>query len=195
MQLFDDHFLLQNKILLLKPSTTGDIDSLYQLADNNIWIHSSTNIIHKQDMENYLIKANEERQQKIRQQLTIIDKLNNQFIGCSSFENISNQHKRLEIGWTWLGKAFQGKGYNRVAKFLMLQYCFEILQFERVEFRARSTNIQSQKALAKIGAIKEGTLRSYFVDQGKRHAFVYFSILREEWPNLKATIFNDLVSN
>lgn len=140
-------------------------------------------------MQTYLRKALLDRENNLRQQFTIKDQVHQRLLGCSSFENVSSEHKRLEIGWTWLGLEFQGKGYNPIAKYLMLQYAFDVLQFDRVEFRARETNIQSQKALAKIGATKEGTLRSYFYHEGQRHGFVYFSILKPEWPALKETVF------
>ena len=106
---------------------------------------------------------------------------------------ISGKDKRLEIGWTWLGKDFQGKGYNPIAKYLMLQFAFEDLKFERVEFRTRGTNLQSQRALQKIGATREGTLRSYFVGEGKRHDMVYFSILKSEWLHVKALLSNSIL--
>lgn len=192
MTLFDKNLVLENEQLLLRPSTLDDLDGLYSLANSAIWTHSSTNIQRKQDMEMYLLKAIRERGQKLRQQLTIIDKKNNQLIGCSSFEHISETDKRMEIGWSWLGKSFQGKGYNKIAKFLMLNYAFETLQFKRIEFRTRGTNIQSQKALIKIGAIKEGTLRSYFVAEGKRHDMIYFSILNSEWLRVKVQVFTEM---
>ena len=194
MDLFSEHLVLENKTLLLYPSTQVDKHALFELADPRIWTHSSTNIQSMNDMETYLQRAIEARQHKKSQQLTIKRKRDNQLIGCSTFENIFFEHQRLEIGWTWLGKDYQGKGLNRIAKFLMLQYVFEQLQFERVEFRARGTNIQSQKALKKIGATREGTLRSYFQFEGQRHDFVYFSILKSEWTSLKETVFNDLNS-
>jgi len=192
MIVFNSNLILENKQLLLKPSTLDDLDGLGLIANQSIWEHSSTSIDNKAEMKQYLLKAIEDRQNQERQQLTITDKLHQQTIGCSSFENISHEHQRLEIGWTWLGKAFQGKGWNKVAKFLMVSYAFENLAFERVEFRARGTNIQSQKALAKIGATREGTLRSYFASEGKRHDFVYFSILKDEWPTLKTTVFKQV---
>ena len=192
MIIFDEKRRLENNQLLLKPSTPDDLEDLFPLAENSIWTHSSTDIRTKEDMRRYLLNAVEERKNKVRQQFTIIDKINGRSLGCSSYENISETHKRLEIGWTWLGKAFQGKGYNKVAKFLMLSFAFDTLGFERIEFRARGTNIQSQKALKNIGAIREGVLRSYFVGEGKRHDFVYFSILKPEWAALKIGLFGEI---
>lgn len=184
------NLILQNEKMLLRPTIIDDFDGLYHIADNRIWAHSSTSIENEAEMTKYIEKAIQDREQKVRQQLTIIDKANDQILGCSSFENISEEHKRLEIGWTWLGLDFQGKGYNPIAKYLMLRHVFEEMEYERVEFRARETNVQSQKALAKIGAVREGTLRSYFVSEGERHGFVYFSILKEEWPNVRKILFN-----
>ena len=189
MSLFKEDFVLENQRLRLMPSSLSDLEHLYQIADQRIWAHSSTSIRNRQDMFRYLEKAGLDRQNEVRQELTVIDKLTGAYCGCSSFENISIPHRRLEIGWTWLGLQFQGKGINKIAKYLMLAYVFEQLEFERVEFRVRGTNAQSQRALEKIGAVREGRLRSYFEAEGQRHDFIYFSILREEWPQLKAGIF------
>ena len=145
MNLFDDSFQLEQEFLLLRPSALTDLEGLYTLADAGIWAHSSTAISDQPDMKAYLQKALDDREAGIRQQLTIWDKVHNRPIGCSSFEHISHSDKRIEIGWSWLGKAFQGKGYNLIAKYLMLMFAFEELDFERVEFRTRGTNIQSQK--------------------------------------------------
>ena len=194
MDIFSPTLSLENNRLLLRPSTLDDQDGLTKIADSSIWTHSSTNIRtqNREDVQVYLQNAIQKRESHILQQLTIIDKSNNILIGCSSFENISQEHKRLEIGWTWLGKQFQGTGLNPIAKYLMLRFVFEELGFERVEFRARGTNLQSQRALEKIGAVREGTIRSYFEAEGKRHDFVYFSILKDEWPELKATVFSEM---
>ena len=194
MDIFSSDIRLVNEILLLRPSVAEDVSSLFALADPSIWAESSTSIYHEEDMGDYLQNALDDRQSGIRQQFTIIVKDSMTMIGCSSFENISTHHGRLEIGWTWLGKAFQGKGLNRVAKYLMLKYVFEHLDYHRVEFRTRGTNLQSQRALKKIGAIYEGSLRSYFMSEEKRHDMVYFSILSEEWEMLKKSTFADLCS-
>lgn len=106
-------------------------------------------------------------------------------IGSTSIER-SPENRRAEIGWTWMGKDFQGKGYNKPVKFLLLQYLFEVEGFMRIEFRTRGTNLQSQEALEKIGATREGTLRNYFTDSGTYHDLVYYSILSNEWPAIKS---------
>lgn len=192
MNIFSEKLILEHEFLLLRPSIAEDLEGLYELAQESVWTHSSTSIHQKEDMEAYISRSIADRQANLRQQLTIWDKTLNIPVGCTSFEHVSEPDQRMEIGWSWLGKAYQGKGYNKISKFLMLSHVFEELNFERVEFRTRGTNIQSQKSLTKIGATREGTLRSYFTDGDKRHDMVYFSLLRQEWLVLKKTVFQRL---
>ncbi|MEO9238417.1 MAG: GNAT family protein, partial [Jatrophihabitantaceae bacterium] len=94
--------------------------------------------------------------------------------------------QRLEIGWSWLGRDFQGAGINRWAKFLLLQHAFEQLAAERVEFKTDQLNLQARKALRNIGAVEEGVLRSFNpMPDGRRRDAVYYSVLRAEWPEVK----------
>ena len=94
------------------------------------------------------------------------------------------------IGWTWIGKQFQGTGLNKHMKFLMLQYAFETLKFDKVEFRVDERNIASCKTVEKIGTILEGLLRkdTLMLDGFKRSTRCY-GILKEEWPHLKTIVF------
>ncbi len=78
-----------------------------------------------------------------------------------SFGNISIPYKRLEIGWTWLHPKHQGNGLNKACKFLLLQFAFEQLQFNRVELKTDNLNNQSQNAMRKIGATEEGIFRMH----------------------------------
>ena len=98
------------------------------------------------------------------------------------FGNISFQHKRLEIGWTWIAKQHQGTGINAICKKLLLDYCFKELNLRRVEFKIDRNNIKSQKAIAKIGAVKEGMLRNYNIQYyGESKGTNVYSILKDEW--------------
>ncbi|WP_293946993.1 GNAT family N-acetyltransferase, partial [Sphingobacterium sp. UBA7249] len=114
--------------------------------------------------------------------LIIINKKTKDPIGITMFGNISFQHKRLEIGWTWIGKKFQGTGINASCKRLLLDYCFDSLDLRRVEFKIDIKNLKSQKAIEKIGAIKEGFLRNYNIQSyGESEGTYVYSILREDW--------------
>jgi N-acetyltransferase len=106
-----------------------------------------------------------------------------EIMGSTSFANISPRDKRLEIGWSWLGKVYQGAGINTQVKYALMRFAFETLQYERVEFKTDVLNKQARAALIKIGAIEEGVLRSHtLMPGGRRRDTIYYSVLREEWP-------------
>lgn len=122
----------------------------------------------------------------------IIDKKTNAYAGSTSFGNILFYDKRIEIGWTWLGDAFKGTGINSHAKFLLMQYAFETLGFERVELKTDNLNERSKAALKKIGGTPEGVLRNHMqMHSNRRRDSIYFSILKNEWPNLKKEKFSE----
>ena len=118
-----------------------------------------------------------------------IDRQTGKPIGSSRFGNVDRANRRVEIGWTWLGEPWQRGPWNTEAKLLMLTHAFEVLGCVRVEFKTDSLNDRSRAALARIGAIEEGTLRNHMVcaDGRLRHS-VYFSILDSEWPGVKARL-------
>ena len=120
----------------------------------------------------------------------VFDKQKNTYVGCTRFMNMNWEHKVLEIGATWIGREFQGTGLNDNMKFLMLQYAFEILNFEKVEFRIDERNVRSRKAVEKLGATLEGILRKnvYLKDGFKRNTCCY-GILKEEWEGIKKLVF------
>jgi len=107
-------------------------------------------------------------------------------IGSSRFMNIALEHRRLEIGWTWVAPAWQRTGANREAKLLMLGHAFDTLGCRRVEFKTDSLNEPSRTALLGIGAQFEGIFRNHMVmpDGRMRHS-AYYSVIDEEWPAVR----------
>lgn len=123
----------------------------------------------------------------------IFDKAINNYVGTTSFGNYSKKDSRVEIGWTWINKSSQGTGLNKNCKFLLLKFCFENFNIERVEFKTDSRNTQSRKAIEKIGGKYEGELRNHtLMLDGHRRNTVYYSILKNEWKQLKDSIFRDI---
>ncbi|HVK96479.1 MAG TPA: GNAT family protein, partial [Flavisolibacter sp.] len=111
----------------------------------------------------------------------------------SAIGNISQYDLRAEIGWSWLGKEFRSSGINRQAKYLMMKHIFEAWNFERVEFKTDVLNERARKGLQKIGGIEEGVLRSHMTMwNNRRRTSIYYSVLKNEWYQLKETIFKDL---
>ncbi len=138
----------------------------------------------------YIQIALDARLAKSRYAFAIYDKKGDRYVGSTSYGSVSNHDKRLEIGWTWLDTSVQGTGLNKECKYLLLEYAFELLRFERVEFKTDSRNLQSRRAIEKIGGTYEGELRSHtLLADGFRRNTVYYSILATEWQEIKRTIF------
>ena len=124
-----------------------------------------------------------------------IDRASGRAIGSSRYLSIVPEHRRLEIGWTWVGSAFQRTGANREAKLLQLTHAFETLGANRVEFKTHSGNERSRNALAGIGATFEGVFRNHMImpDGSIRHS-AYFSVTAEDWPVVKGRLVAGLAT-
>jgi RimJ/RimL family protein N-acetyltransferase len=118
-----------------------------------------------------------------------IDRASGRAIGSSRFMSIVPEHRRLEIGWTWVGTSFQRTGANREAKLLQLSHAFEALGANRVEFKTHAQNERSRAALLGIGATFEGVFRKHMImPDGSLRDSAYFSVVAEEWPAVKARL-------
>ncbi|HET6597818.1 MAG TPA: GNAT family protein [Anaerolineales bacterium] len=106
--------------------------------------------------------------------------------GATRYLNIEPQHRGLEIGGTWYGSEFQRTVVNTECKYLLLRHAFETLQCIRVQLKTDLRNERSQKAIERLGAVKEGVLRNHMIlpDGRYRHS-VFYSILDTEWPGVK----------
>jgi RimJ/RimL family protein N-acetyltransferase len=136
----------------------------------------------------------EEKDAKASYPFLIFDKQTNSVAGSTRYGNISFPHKRLEIGWTWIHPVHQGTGLNKSCKFLLLQFAFEELGFNRVELKTDILNQQSQKAMRKIGAKEEGIFRKHSVtSEGRIRDSIFFSITNDDWKEIKGTIFTEFV--
>lgn len=195
-QLFDQDLQLQNDVVLLRPVSLTDIDEYRQIAfDDAIWKYFITNVGSNDDLGAFIREAVNARKDKTRLAFTSIHRPSGQVAGGTAFLNISFKDKRVEIGWSWLAPAFQRSGINRNNKFLLMEYAFETLGFERVEFKTDLLNQQARKGLLGIGAVEEGVLRSHtLMPFGRRRDTIYYSVLKSEWPGVKSRIFNGYTS-
>jgi RimJ/RimL family protein N-acetyltransferase len=184
---FSKNIILENNSVLIRPLTPEDEVGLSKIAfDPDIWKYTVTRAMNSTELKEYINTAFREKEKKSRYPFTIVDKKSDEIAGSTSYGNVSIKDKRLEIGWTWLGKKFIGMGINKECKFLLLQYAFEHLKFERVEFKTDFLNKAARKALLKIGAKSEGILRSHtLMYDGRRRDTVYYSILADEWEEIR----------
>jgi RimJ/RimL family protein N-acetyltransferase len=115
-----------------------------------------------------------------------IERSSGRAVGSSRYMTIAPEHRRLEIGWTWLGIAYQRSGINREAKLLQLTHAFEVLGAERVEFKTHARNLASRAALLGIGATFEGVLRHHVImADGSNRDSAFYGILAAEWPDVR----------
>ena len=185
---FSTDILLENERVRLQPLSVDDFEHLAAIAyeDQNLLQFSPRSVHTPELLRAYIDLALKDRAAQFRYALVVFDKATQQYGGSTSFVNISNPDKRLEIGYTWYGRSFQQTGLNRNCKWLLLNYAFETLGFERAEFRTDERNIQSRTAIQKLGAQQEGILRSHTVmSDGFRRNTVCFSILKDEWQMIR----------
>lgn len=183
---------LENKRVLLRPLQESDIDHLrpVALAQPELFQFMSTFIKSDDDLKRFILQALSDREQGKSIPFIIIDKRTNTPAGSTRFGNLEEQHKRVEIGWTWLGKEFHNTGLNKAMKYAMLQYAFETMGMNRVEIKTNEHNQRSRRAIESIGAQYEGLLRNHMInDDGTARNTVYYSIIREEWRDVKERIF------
>ncbi|MBD1396991.1 GNAT family N-acetyltransferase [Pontibacter sp. JH31] len=193
---FDHDLVLENELVLLRPVSEHDLPQLEAIAlDEDIWRYMPTRIGNKQELTDWMNAALQDRKSRQRYVFVIIDKATGRLAGSTAFGNISDRDKRLEIGWTWLGRDFRGTGMNKQVKFLLFSYAFEVLQYERVEQKTDVLNLRSRSAMLKTGATEEGILRSHTLMQdGRRRDTIYYSILRPEWQRIRQERFGDLLT-
>ncbi|HEX6128382.1 MAG TPA: GNAT family protein [Candidatus Limnocylindria bacterium] len=117
-------------------------------------------------------------------------------IGSSRFGDISPADGRLEIGWTWIAPSQQRTAANTEAKLLQLTYAFETLGATRVALKTDARNERSQRAIERIGGVREGVLRHHLrLPDGHLRDTVYYSILADEWPAARARLEKRLASD
>jgi len=186
------HVVLENSRVILRPLTLSDEAELQVLADDKeLWTYGLTDLSQPGELTKYICKAIEARDEGFCAVWTIIDKQTNSVAGCTRLAEISWKDERGQVGWTWIGKEYQGSGLNKAMKFLILQYGFEELRLNRIELKADERNIRSREAIKRIGAKEEGILRQHMkIHDGYLRNSVFYSILRSEWDEIKRKYFD-----
>ncbi len=178
--------ILENERARLIPFNTRDAQSLKEIIfEDCIWKYMGHYIRTEQNLTDYIEQTMIAQQQQTQIAYLIFDKNSGSLAGCSRFGKIDLNNKRAEIGWTWYGIKFQGTGLNGAAKKLMIEYGFNELKLNRIQFGADVRNIKSQKAIEKLGATAEGIRRNHYIDsEGNVQNDVYYSITKDDWIKL-----------
>ena len=184
MKLIPANIELENERVRLRMLDNNDSGVLLRFAmdEPELWKYSLQNAAGEQGMITYLDKALSDFETGTSFPFIVYDKREGAYAGSTRFYDINIENKTLQLGYTWYGKKFQGTGLNKNCKFLLLEYAFEILQMERVEFRADAMNSCSIAAMKSIGCQVEGILRRHFIKpDGSRRDSIILSILKPEW--------------
>lgn len=195
MMNFNEEYILENDKVILTPLKRDDFDNLVHFATNEpeLWQYSLIQANSPEKMKIYIEKAIEGRISKNTYAFIVYDKRTNQYAGSTRFYDIQIENASLQLGFTWYGKEFQGTGINKKCKYLLLEFAFDTLKMERVEFRADNENQRSINAMKSIGCVVEGVLRSNtYKTNGDRRDSIVLSILKDEWNN---TIKHKLEAN
>jgi RimJ/RimL family protein N-acetyltransferase len=181
---------LEGNYARLQPLALSHLDALCRVGlDPELWRWTPLIVRTPEEMRKYVETALEWQSRGTALPFATIDRATGKLVGSTRFANIEREHRRLEIGWTWVARAWQRTPINTEAKYLMLRHAFETLGCIRVEFKTDSLNRQSQVALERIGAREEGILRNHMMTYtGRVRHSVYYSIVDSEWPQVKASL-------
>lgn len=178
---------LEGRRVRLEPLGQHHLDGLVAVGlEPAIWTWMPRRITTTADMRSFVEEATAAWAAGTQLAFATVDRASGTVVGSTRYLNIEASHRRLEIGYTWLAPGWQRTAVNTEAKLLMLGHAFEALAANRVEFKTDARNEQSRRALLRIGATEEGTLRRHMVTHapGLRDS-VYFSVIAEEWPDVR----------
>ena len=179
-----EDYILEDERVLLRPLLADDFENLLPFALNEpeTWRYSSKTAGSEQLLKEYIKDALQARDKGIEYPFIVFDKTANAYAGSTRFYDIQPENGALELGYTWYGKDFRGTGMNKHCKFLLLQFAFEVMNADRVGFRADARNEVSIAAMKSIGCTVEGVTRSNApLRDGGRRDSILLSILKDEW--------------
>lgn len=185
---------LQGRVVRLEPLALAHVPGLARVGlDPELWRWIPTQVADAAQMQAWVQTALAEQTAGTSLPFAIISQASGEAIGSTRYMNIVPAHLRLEIGSTWLSTAAQRSGANTEAKLLLLTHAFEALKAIRVELKTDALNSRSRAAIARIGGIEEGIFRRHVIcASGRVRDTVYFSMLDNEWPAVKARLFSML---
>jgi len=181
---------LTGSIVRLEPLSVDHLDGLAAVAfDPAIWRWTLARPTDVDGLRAWLDAALAGATAGTERPFATIDVETGRPIGSTRFMSIVPEHRRLEIGWTWVAPAWQRRGANQEAKYLQLRHAFEHLGANRVEFKTDSLNEKANPALLAIGATFEGAFRNHMImpDDRLRHSN-YYSVTSDEWPEVQARL-------
>jgi RimJ/RimL family protein N-acetyltransferase len=192
---FNQDYILENDVVQLRPLTNDDFDILSQfsLQEPELWTYSLVPAGGLENLRTYMDLAIKDKEARKSYPFIVYDKRTGKYAGSTRFYDYQEQHNTVQLGFTWYGKEFQGTGLNKNCKLLLLEFAFETLGLDRVEFRADASNALSIAAMKSIGCTVEGILRSNCKSLTGRRDSIVLSILKIEWlDSIKKNLLNKI---
>ncbi len=179
---------LEGRVVRLEPLSMGHHAQLCEVGlEPELWQWIPERVTTPEEMRRYIQAALDAQKAGTALPFATVERASGRAIGSTRFGNIDRANRRVEIGWTWLGTPWQRTAANTEAKYLMMRHAFETWKCIRVELKTDSLNQRSRRAILRLGAKEEGTLRQHMVTwYGRLRHTVYYSVLDSEWPAVKA---------
>jgi len=179
---------LQGKHVRLEPMTLAHVDGLAEIGIGQAFWEFMLygEIKTRTDMHGWVIDILARAEKETDLPFVAVHLASGRIAGATRYLNIMPKDRGLEVGGTWYGLDFQRTAVNTECKYLLLRHAFETLRCIRVQLKTDSRNERSQKAIERIGGVKEGVLRNHMIlpDGRYRHS-VFYSILDTEWESVK----------
>ena len=181
---------LEGRVVRLQPLGDAHLEGLCEAGlDDELWRWTLADVRTREEMRAYVEVALKGQTEGTILPFTILAQPSGLVVGSTRFGNIDRENRRVEIGWTWIGRRWQRTAVNTETKYLMLRHAFETLGCVRVEFKTDVLNQTSRRAILRLGAKEEGILRRHMItDSGRIRDTVYYSIIACEWAEVKTRL-------
>ncbi|MEM8584767.1 MAG: GNAT family protein [Bacteroidota bacterium] len=181
---FEKEYNLKNKTVELTPLREEHESELFHISNSKeIWRFFTEKGFGRENFRSYIKNALQKREEKVEYPLVIKDLRANKLAGMTRLYDVSNELKNIKIGHTWVGEKFQGTDLNKACKYVLFEFLFDELKFERIGFGVSELNVRSLKAMESVGCKVEGKLRGFLPSEieGKRIDIILLSLLKNEW--------------
>lgn len=191
-----EQITLEGRLVRLEPLAPQHLGDLCAAGlDPEVWRWTREAIASREEMRGYIEQALEAQREGSALPFATVLRAEGRAVGSTRFGDIDRANRHLEIGWTWIGRAWQRTSVNTEAKYLMLRHAFEELGCLRVAFKTDVLNAASRAAILRLGAREEGVFRRHIVTtSGRIRDSVYYSIIDEEWPSVRAGLEQKLAA-
>lgn len=181
---------LRGQRVVLEPLSAEHLEGLsVAIRDGELWTIPVTLVPHPDDLLEFLKQAETRYVAHLERAFATVDLASGAVVGSTRFMAINRDHRRVEIGFTFLAQRWQRSYVNTEAKYLMLRHAFEEWECNRVEFITDVLNTQSRQAILRLGAKEEGVLRKHMIMRdGRVRDSVLYSVIRSEWPQVRSAL-------